>query len=174
MKPSNKTSCKSASMFNAVAVFAACAPPLQAASSGDAKALLMALEDEYRAEATYQAVLGRFPGARPFINIIEAERWHADRVKTEMDRIGITYSSTNPFLGKLKAPKSVLEACQQAIAAEEENIALYDRLLPSVTDSNIRKTLTELQSASRDRHLPAFKRCVARGGSIGGGRRRGE
>lgn len=170
MKLPHKISRKSSSIAAATAVLAACVSPSQAASSADAKALSMALEDEYRAEATYDAVLGSFPGARPFINIIEAERRHADRVKAEMDRVGIPYTKTNPYLGTLKAPASVLEACQQGIVAEEENIALYDRLLPSVIDEQIRATLTELQIASRDRHLPAFRRCAARGGAMGAGR----
>jgi rubrerythrin len=174
MKTPNKISCKSSSIATATAVLAACASPLQAVSLADTKALSMALEDEYRAEATYNAVLGSFPGARPFINIIEAERRHADRVKAEMDRVGITYAKTNPYLGTFKAPASVLEACQQGIVAEEENIALYDRVLPSVTDGQIRETLTALQSASRERHLPAFQRCVARGGAMGAGRGRAE
>lgn len=162
MKATNKISRKSSSTATATDVLAACGSPLQAVSLEDAKALSMALEDEYRAEATYDAVLGNFPGARPFINIIEAERRHADRVKAEMDRVGITYAKTNPYLGTFKAPASVLEACQQGIVAEEENIALYDRVLPSVTDNQIRETLTALQLASRERHLPAFQRCVAR------------
>lgn len=174
MKLPNKISRTSASIATATAALAACASPLQAVSLVDTKALSMALEDEYRAEATYNAVLGSFPGARPFINIIEAERRHADRVKAEMDRVGITYAKTNPYLGTLKAPASVLEACQQGIIAEEENIALYDRLLPSITDDQIRATLTALQSASHERHLPAFQRCVARGGAMGGGRGRAE
>ena len=174
MKPPNKISRKPSAIVTATTVLAACASPLQAASSADAKALSMALEDEYRAEATYDAVLVSFPGARPFINIIEAERRHADRVRTEMDRVGITYAKTNPYLGTLKAPASVLEACKQGIVAEEENIALYDRLLPSVTDGQIRATLTALQSASLERHLPAFQRCVARGGAMGAGRGRAE
>ncbi len=174
MKATNKISRKSSSTATATDVLAACGSPLQAVSLEDAKALSMALEDEYRAEATYDAVLGNFPGARPFINIIEAERRHADRVKAEMDRVGITYAKTNPYLGTFKAPASVLEACQQGIVAEEENIALYDRVLPSVTDNQIRETLTALQLASRERHLPAFQRCVARGGAMGEGRRRSE
>lgn len=172
MKLPYKISRKSSSIATATAVLTACASPLQAVSLEDAKALSMALEDEYRAEATYDAVLGSFPGARPFINIIEAERRHADRVKMEMDRVGVTYAKTNPYLGTLRAPASVREACQQGIVAEEKNIALYDRLLPSVTDGQIRATLTDLQSASRERHLPAFQRCVERGGAMDGGRGR--
>jgi len=111
------------------AVLAACAPATAAVSPQDAKALNDALDDEYLAEATYQAVLDKYPGARPFINIIEAERRHAERAKAEMDRLGINYEAENRHLGKIKAPASLLEACEQGVAAEIANIALYDRLL---------------------------------------------
>jgi rubrerythrin len=39
-------------------------------------ALGAALQDERHAEAFYDAVLNKFSGARPFSNIIEAERQH--------------------------------------------------------------------------------------------------
>ena len=87
-----------------------------------------------------------------------------------MDRLGISYNNTNPWLDKEQAPPSLLEACQQGIIAERENIALYDKLLPTIQDAQVRKTLTTLQWASRERHLPAFERCVARGGTMGPGR----
>ena len=57
-------------------------------TDADAKALRMALDDEYRAEATYAAVIETFGEVRPFIRIIDAERRHAARVKAEMDRLG--------------------------------------------------------------------------------------
>lgn len=174
MTSSNKKSRQISSALVATIALAACASPSQAISPKDAESLAMALDDEYRAEAIYQAVLDSFPGVRPFINIIEAERRHAVRVKTDMARLGITYATKNPYLGTIKAPVTVLEACRQGVVAEEENIALYDRLLPSVTDSQIRETLTALQRASRERHLPAFQRCVARRGEMGPGRGRGQ
>lgn len=145
--------------------------------SGDAEALRAALDDEYKAEATYAAVIAAFGEVRPFINIIEAERRHAASVRAELDRLGLSYDPPNPYLGKVAAPASVLEACKAGIDAEVENIALYDRLLPKITDPQVRDTLTRLQWASRERHLPAFTRCVERGGTMGqgpgGGRGRG-
>lgn len=154
----------------ALALLTGCAGASMASGrTGDADALLMALDDEYKAEATYAAVIDKFGEIRPFINIIEAERRHAERAKAEMDRLGISYDAANPYLGKLTAPQSVLAACEQGVAAEIENIALYDRILPAVEDESVRATLTELQRASRERHLPAFERCVARGGEQGRG-----
>jgi rubrerythrin len=140
-----------------------------APSRGDVDALRAALDDEYRAEATYAAVMAAFGEVRPFVNIIEAERRHAARVKGEMDRLGIGYDPANPHIGKLTAPASLLAACEQGVAAEIENIALYDKLLPTVQDAQVRETLAALQAASRDRHLPAFQRCAARGGEMGRG-----
>lgn len=154
----------------AVALTAGCASAsASGAASSDVDALRAALDDEYRAEATYAAVIDAFGDVRPFINIIEAERRHAVRVKVELDRLGVSYDPANPYLGTLAAPASLLAACEQGVAAEIENIALYDRLLPKIEDRQVRDTLVALQSASRERHLPAFKRCAARGGAMGRG-----
>jgi rubrerythrin len=161
-------------LAGALAVTAGCAGAAGSAPpSGNTAALRAALDDEYRAEATYAAVITAFGEVRPFINIIEAERRHAAQAKAEMDRLGIAYPSANPYLGTLTAPASVLAACEQGITAEIENIALYDRILPTIEDPQVRETLTRLQWASRERHLPAFRRCVDRGGEMGRGPGRG-
>jgi rubrerythrin len=141
-----------------------------ATTSGDVDALLIALDDEYKAEATYEAVLAKFGNARPFSNIINAEIRHSKAAKAELDRLGVSYPTVNPYKGKIAAPASLLEACKIGITAEEENIALYDRILPTIKDQQVRTVLSNLQAASRDRHLPAFRRCVDRGGTMGAGR----
>ncbi|WP_232420129.1 ferritin family protein [Nitrosococcus watsonii] len=47
---------------------------------------------------------------------------------------------------------------------------MYDRLLESTTDyPGVQRVLTQLQKASMDNHLPAFRRCVERGGRQGQG-----
>lgn len=122
-----------------------------------------ALDDEYKAEASYAAVIARFGPVRPFINIVEAERRHARALTNQCERLGIA-PRRNRWAGKIAAPASVRDACVQAIAAEIENIALYDRLLPMVGDAEVRAVLERLQEASRDRHLPAFRRCLDRHG----------
>ncbi|OYY77177.1 MAG: DUF2202 domain-containing protein [Sphingomonas sp. 28-62-20] len=120
-----------------------------------------ALDDEYKAEATYAAVIERFGPVRPFINIVEAERRHADALLGQCARLGLV-PIPNRWAGKVAAPETLQDACRDAIAAEVENIALYDKLLPNVTDVQAREVLERLQAASRDRHLPAFMRCLDR------------
>jgi rubrerythrin len=122
-----------------------------------------ALDDEYKAEATYAAVIKRFGAVRPFINIVEAERRHADALIRQCERLGFV-PRANRWAGKVAAPASLGDACAEAIVAEEENIALYDRLLPGIADPQVRAVLARLQEASRERHLPAFRRCLARHG----------
>ena len=167
----SKSSSSLAALLTALALTSArAAANASGISGGDASALRFALDDEYRAEATYAAVIEKFGEVRPFINIIEAERRHASQAKTELDRLGISYDATNPYLGKIEAPATLLAACEQGVSAEIENIALYDRLLPTIQDDDVRATLADLQWASRERHLPAFQRCVSRGGQMGQGR----
>ncbi|OCC25091.1 hypothetical protein MB02_05350 [Croceicoccus estronivorus] len=125
----------------------------------DRQALEAALDDEYKAEATYQSILDRYGAVRPFINIVEAERRHIAMVKFQYARFGMDTPS-NPYLGAIVPADSLPAAYQNGVAAELENIALYDRLLPKIVDNGVRATLTRLQSASRDNHLPAFQRCV--------------
>ena len=153
----------------AVPVVAAAAMAMPAhANTFDRKALADALDDEYRAEATYQAVIDKFGPVRPFINIIEAEKRHSSMVRGQYARLGMK-APANPYLGKIEAPASLLKACELGVEAEVENIALYDKLLPRVSDPAVRQVLSQLQAASRDNHLPAFQRCVARGGTPGRG-----
>lgn len=123
--------------------------------------LLDALDDERKAEATYGAVIEKFGPVRPFINIIQAECRHAKAITRQLERLGMEVPA-NRWAGNVVAPASIAEACKIAVQAEIENIELYDRLIPLVTDRAVRQVLENLQSASRDNHLPAFQRCMAR------------
>jgi hypothetical protein len=131
--------------------------------------LLEVLEDERRAEATYAAVLDAFGPVRPFVNIIEAERRHAAAVEVQLRRLGLDVPARRSGDPPV-APPTLAEACERAIAAEIENVALFDRVIPQVEDGTVRLVLEALRAASRDRHLPAFRRCFARAGRRGAGR----
>ncbi|MGB7202952.1 MAG: rhodanese-like domain-containing protein [Pyrinomonadaceae bacterium] len=135
------------------------------------QALIAALEDERRAQATDQAVLDSFDGARPFVNIIEAERRHESFLVPLFKKYGVEIPKGEFDPAKMPAPASLKEACEAGIAAEKANIALYDDFLKFVKEPDIRQTFELLRSASQDNHLPAFTRCSE--GGPGGGRGRG-
>lgn len=124
-------------------------------------ALREALDDEYKARATYQSVIDRFGPVRPFVNIIEAEERHANALLGLFERFGIE-PPKDRWAGQVPAPSSLAEACKAGVEAEIENAAMYARLLAQVSDARVRDVLTRLQQASQQRHLPAFRRCAER------------
>jgi hypothetical protein len=96
---------------------------------------------------------------RPFINIVEAEERHVAALLSLFDRDGF------PVPANVTVPDTPAKACRRAVEAEKDkdNMALYDRLLAATQKSKVRRVLQKLQSASCNRHLPAFERWVRRG-----------
>ena len=131
-------------------------------------ALDEALDDEYKARATYRKVIETFGPIRPFINIVESEGRHISALYSLYETFGLT-PPDDPWAGNVAAPSSLAEACRAAIEGEIENAEMYERLLPGVNDSDVMHVLKRLQAASRDNHLPAFRRCLAREENGGGG-----
>lgn len=137
------------------------------------EALSAALDDEYKARETYRKIIDRFGPVRPFVNIVEAEERHVAALLAQFDRLGVTPPEDN-WTGRVEAPDSLEQACAEAVQAEIENDAIYARLLEQVTDAQVRQVMLRLQDATRNRHLPAFRRCMERGkegGGVGRGRR---
>ncbi len=125
-------------------------------------AMVEAIEDEYFARATYRKVIETFGPVRPFVNIVEAENRHVHALLRLFDRFEMTPPKDN-WVGRIDAPSSELQACQDAVDAEVANMEMYDRLLGQTSHPAVRTVLENLQAASRDNHLPAFQRCAARG-----------
>lgn len=136
--------------------------------------LLAAVDDEYKARATYEQVLVDFGDVRPFSNIVEAEQRHIDALVQIFARYGLDVPP-DPWPGRVARYGSLSEACAAGVQAEIENAALYDRLLADTTREDLLDTYRNLQRASQENHLPAFQRCAersegrGRGGGGGGG-----
>lgn len=123
--------------------------------------LTLVLLDEYKSRATYAKIIEKFGPVRPFVNIHEAEGRHVDALV----RLFEVYSIEVPvdhWPCHVTVPESLKEASQQAVDAEQDNMTMYDRILAETPEPDVRRVLLNLQSASRDRHLPAFERCLHR------------
>jgi hypothetical protein len=131
------------------------------------QALNEALDDEYRAWATYDQVMADFGEVPPFSNIREAEARHIEALCVLFERYGLPVPE-NPWPGKVERYASLRAACEAGIAAEIANGEMYDRLLASTQRADILAVLRNLQAASQQRHLAAFQRCTH--GAAGGGR----
>lgn len=122
-------------------------------------ALTVALNDEYRARATYRKVVERFGPVQPFVEILAAENRHIAELLRQFRRLGAR-PPADTWAGQVAAPKSLAQACAEGVQAEVENDVLYDRLLDRVTDAEARSVMLCLQQVSRTRHLPAFRRSL--------------
>ncbi len=131
----------------------------------EVEGLLLALNDEFLAWATYDQVNKDFGDPRPFSNIQQAEARHIDRLKAVFETYKIPVPE-NKWVGNAPRFQSVAEACKAGVDAEIANRDLYTKLFDSTKREDILVVYRALQSASEDNHLPAFERC-------GGGRRNG-
>ena len=130
---------------------AASASPLTAA---EVQALHEALDDEYRAWATYGQVLVDFGDVPPLNHIRDAEALHIEALASLFARHGLALPP-NPWPGRVARHASLQQACEAGVAAEIENAQMYGRLLPAVQQPDVRAVLRRLQEASQQRHLPA-------------------
>ncbi len=126
-------------------------------------ALLDALDDEYKAHATYEQVIRDLGPVRPFVNIVDAEARHIAALVSLFDRYGLPVPE-NTWPGRITRYSDRQAACTAGAQAEIENAALYDRLFASTERPEILSVFKSLRSASQDRHVPAFQRCVSRPG----------
>jgi hypothetical protein len=132
------------------------------------QALIEALDDEYKASATYAHIISIFGEIRPFTNILEAEKRHIQALLPLFEKYGISVPE-NSWGNRVETPNSILEACQAGIDAEIENAEMYERLLAATQDyADVQQVFKNLQRASQENHLPAFQRCVERGGTDAG------
>ncbi len=148
-----------------------------ALSAAEVSALCEALDDEFRAIATYEQVIADFGAIRPFVNIVEAERRHANALRGLFERYEVAVPDN---LGADMVPRfsSVHEACLAGVEGEIDNAAMYDRLIEATSHADIIEVFENLRRASQENHLEAFRRCANRqdGPDLdadgGGGRRR--
>jgi len=124
--------------------------------------LRIAVYDEYHAYETYKKVIEKFGEVPPFSNVLEAEIKHFQELAMLMEKHQVALP-INDFEGKIDAPDSLLEAAEIAVAAEIDNIKMYDNLINyAKTYPDVLDTLYRLQAASYNNHLPAFRKEVAK------------
>ena len=127
------------------------------------QALEAALDDEYKARATYNAVIEKLGPVAPFNNVVRAEDGHVRSLVTLFEQYGLPVPPDR-YAGKVQAPATLAAACALGVQAELDNVAIYDRLLGTVQGKDeIVAVFQRLRAASQDNHLPAFKGCAGGG-----------
>jgi hypothetical protein len=123
-------------------------------------ALNEAIQDEYKACATYRLVIQKFGAIRPFINIIEAEKRHIQALIPLFRKYQLPIP-VDCWEDKIQAPSSIREACLAGVKAEIENGEMYQKLL-NLTRAypDVQQVFLNLQRASQQNHLRAFQRAA--------------
>lgn len=142
------------------------ATPLDAAARDALVYALAGPEGEYAARAEYTAILEAFGAeTQPYANILLAEQKHVAALERQCAKFGVPIPS-DPYLGNIEAPASLIEAAEAGVAAEVKNAALYEVLLASVQRyPSLVQVFTHLRDASLNNHLPAFEAAVESGGT---------
>jgi hypothetical protein len=128
-------------------------------SESEVEALLMALDDEYKAWSVYEQVIADLGAVRPFTSIQRAEESHISALLTLFDLYGLD-APVNEWLAQVPSLDTLAEACEAGVQAEVDNAALYDQLFDMVDNPDILRVFAALQKASETKHLPAFERCA--------------
>jgi hypothetical protein len=128
-----------------------------ALSSAEQDVLMRAIQEEQTAQALYQAVIDQFGATLPFSTIVQAEAQHLAALTNLAQKYGVSVPEPVEFGPTSFA--SLSEACQAGVAAEIADGALYDKLSPLVSHSDILRVFANLQRASLNSHLPAFEAC---------------
>jgi hypothetical protein len=124
-----------------------------------AVALSTASAVEEQAKASYDAVVAQFGDVRPFSAISDAEGQHIVTLSKLAVRYGVSLPSEQ-YSGET-SPATLAEACQMGVRTEQNIVAMYTQLLSEVSSyADLTQAFSNLQSAARDDHLPAFERCA--------------
>ena len=119
-------------------------------------ALGEAMDREYKALATYRAIVERFGAVAPFPHLIQ----EADRQVDALLRV-YTRNRIDPprdrWARRLPSPETLGDACRNAIDSELESANTYDRLVDEVEDPAIRLVLSQLDEACRYRRRPLLQ-----------------
>ncbi len=122
------------------------------------QALRIAAWDEFDAYNTYSNVIAKFGNVLPFSNIINSEINHYNEMIGLMQKYGIEPPVVQQK--QIELPDTLQECCEIAVAAEIDNVALYNNLLAYVQEADVRDLFYRVQAASYNNHLPAFRNCV--------------
>ena len=134
------------------------APPATLTSEVRA-ALERSIQDEYRAETTYQGVVEDLGPLAPFVNVLSAEQRHSASIANLFVRRDLTPPANSWTLATVPHFTSAARACDAAAAAERANVAMYDELLRLTLPADVRQVFENVRIASLANHLPAFERC---------------
>lgn len=117
--------------------------------------LTYAIQDEYMAQAEYQAIIDTFGEIRPFSKIVLAEQTHIDLLLPLFDAYGVSVPE-NTAANNVVIPESITSALATGVEAEQANILMYQTFLAQDNVPDDVKTVFQTLISASQHHLTAF------------------
>lgn len=135
-----------------------------------AEALTFAINDEYNAQAAYNAIIKKYGSIKPFTNIVKAEANHISLLKPLFTKYNIEIPANNATLTDI--PTTLTNAYALGVEAEKANITIYEGLLKEDLPEDVKLVFQKLINASKN-HLKAFQNKVDGGTKTNQGNQKG-
>ena len=132
--------------------------------------LVYAIQDEYMAEAVYEAIMDVYGTVKPFTSIAKAEGTHISLLLPLFERYGFEVPE-NEAEARIELPASLAESFEKGVAGEIENITVYGQFLEDEELPDDVRSVFERLIAASENHLAAFERGVT-GNPDGAGRKK--
>ncbi|MCO6437770.1 MAG: hypothetical protein J5J06_11830 [Phycisphaerae bacterium] len=126
-------------------------------NEADVGAVRRALLDELGMEIYYGQVIEQFDEPRGVGRLHQAEGRHAAALRNLLERAEVDPPAPEEAAVP-ELPATLAGALQLALDHERTNVALYDELLPAVTDGTVKRVFEALREASSERHTKALER----------------
>ncbi len=114
-----------------------------------------AIQDEFMAQAEYQAIIAEFGDIMPFARILEAEGTHIEMLLQLFEAYGYEVPENNSA-SSVVIPESITSALATGAEAEEANIAMYQTFLAQENLPEDVRTVFESLVKASEHHLAAF------------------
>ena len=122
--------------------------------------LIYAIQDEYLARAEYEYIIEKYGAIRPFSNIIKSEENHIDMLKPLFAKYGFPIPE-DTAKEHIFTIENLKQAFETGVAAEIDNIAMYEEFLTKPIPDDVRSVFQRLKNASEN-HLRAFQKGLSR------------
>jgi hypothetical protein len=131
--------------------------PVEAVSQSE---MVDMISEEMTANYLYTELAKKYPEYKIFSNLAESEARHMEALKRSASRLGLSVEEAKP--ADIKIPETIEEALDFALAFEQEDITMLEKLIEKEEDARLKRVLNNLLKGSHN-HYDALKEAIDKG-----------
>ena len=118
-----------------------------------------AYQQELVAMQRYQAASQQFGQVAPFSQLQQAQQ-------QQLRQIADLYQQRGWEPGVVTVPlrhqfQDLVDACRTSLQGAQADVAMYDRLVQQVMDTQVQQTFQQLRQAVQQQHIPSLQHCAS-------------